>query len=236
MSVSVWLPRVAHTQLVEAADAEGVSLAVLARRAAASAMATDDGRLGMPAPSGEAVDALRTAGYALNQILPAWTATATRAQDTALTARTAAVMDRITHAASGIRLLPRASPTLGAAGQPSDPGRWRLVRVTTDAHTAQWWAQAGTAAGFRSSANWVRDALAGAHGLAVARPPTPATIAARAVSGRVLGLLAQSEAVADERPAASGVDLRRRIDAAAVAIWAGLESLLAYGGDPKARR
>ena len=45
----------------------------------------------------------------------------------------------------------------GAAG-------WRLVRVTTDPTTERVWTAAAEAAGFRSVANWVRDALAGLMG------------------------------------------------------------------------
>ena len=97
------------------------------------------------------------------------------------------------------------------------------------------WSAAANAAGFRSVANWVRDALAGLYGLAMARPPAPATIDARAVAGRVAGLIAQTEtAVADWPIGAPGLD--RRVEAAADALWAALESLIGYGGDPKARR
>ena len=62
---------------------------------------------------------------------------------------------------------------------------WRLVRVTVEPGSVEVWSAAARAAGFRSVANWVRDALAGLYGVAVARPPAPATIDARAVAGRV---------------------------------------------------
>ena len=106
--------------------------------------------------------------------------------------------------------------------------------MTVEPATVQVWSAAAQAAGFRSVANWVRDALAGLYGLAVARPPAPATIDARQVAGRVLGLVAQTEtAVADWPPAGCSIG---RIEAAADALCAALESLIGYGGDPKARR
>ena len=49
------------------------------------------------------------------------------------------------------------------------------------------------------------------------------------------GLIAQTEtAVADWPISVPGLD--RRVEAAADALWAALESLIGYGGDPKARR
>ena len=81
----------------------------------------------------------------------------------------------------------------------------------------------------------MRDALAGVHGLDVARPPTPSTIDARQVVGRVAGLIAQTETAVAEWPiSVPGLD--RRVEAAGEALWAALESLIGYGGDPKARR
>ncbi|SIG55113.1 Uncharacterised protein [Mycobacteroides abscessus subsp. abscessus] len=88
-------------------------------------------------------------------------------------------------------------------------------------------------AGFRSVANWVRDGLAGCYGLEVTRPPTAATTDARQVCGRVLGLIAQTEAL--DWPY-DDAGLEPRIEAAGGAVWAALESLIAYSGDPKARR
>ena len=51
--------------------------------------------------------------------------------------------------------------------------------MTVEPATVQVWSAAAEAAGFRSVANWVRDALAGLYGVAVARPPAPVTIDAR---------------------------------------------------------
>ena len=84
----------------------------------------------------------------------------------------------------------------------------------------QVWSAAAEAAGFRSVANWVRDALAGLYGVAVARPPAPVTIDARAVAGRVLGLIAQTEtAVADWPTAAGWIDASRRPPTRCVRRW-----------------
>ncbi len=69
---------------------------------------------------------------------------------------------------------------------------------------------AAGAAGFRSVANWVRDALAGLYGLAVPRPPTPATIDARTVAGRLLGLVAQAETAVTDWPGGVLIDASRR--------------------------
>ena len=60
------------------------------------------------------------------------------------------------------------------------------------------------------------------------------TIDARAVAGRVLGLVAQTEIAVSGWPAGGVLD--GRVEAAADALYAALHSLVAYGGDPKARR
>jgi hypothetical protein len=231
VSVSVWLPAAAHTRLAAAAAAAGVSLPVLARRAAASAVDASTGRVGLPAPPAGAVEELRAAGYDLNRLLPAASAASTEAQRAAIGERIAAVLDRIRVAAGAVRLSP---PTGAAGGRSGDRGGWRLVRVTTDPHSVSVWSMAAKAAGFGSVANWVRDALAGVYGLDVARPPAPGTIEARAVAGRVLGLVAQTETTVADWSAGGVLD--GRIEAVADALYAALHSLIAYGGDPKARR
>ena len=241
-SVSVWLPSAAHAALAGIAAREGVSLAVLARRAAAYAVGADGGRVAMPAPTGETVEELRAAGYGLNRLLPAFSEAATAAQRAAITARIGAALDRIAAAAARVCLSPSsarlARPVADGDGGGGGRGRgegWRLVRVTTDPQTVRLWEGATKAAGFRSVANWIRDALAGLYGVAVARPPTPVTIDARQVAGRVAGLIAQTQiAVADWPISVPGLD--RRVEAAGDALWAALESLVGYGGDPKARR
>lgn len=240
VSVSVWLPVAAHTELAAVAVLEGVSLPVLARRGAAVAVAAPGGRVAMAAPTTDAVDELRAAGYGLNRLLPAAGGVLTAAQCGVLAGRLVAVLDRVTTAAAGVRITaPGGRPT--ASGSGSAEGRraagggdgWRLVRVTTDPATEAVWAVAAQVAGFRSVANWVRDGLAGCYGLGVARPPTAATTDARQVCGRVLGLIAQTEAL--DWPHDDG-GLERRVEAAGGAVWAVLESLIGYGGDPKARR
>ena len=241
VSVSVWLPTEAHHKLTVAAAGEGVSLPVLARRAAARAMGATDGRVGMPAPSVEAVGELRAAGHELNRLLPALGAATTRAQEAAVAARLTGALKRVAQASDGMRLQPRcdgAEPVRRhgvADGDADGRERWRLVRVTTDPDTATWWVNAATAAGFRSPANWVRDALAGVHGLTVARPPAAATIEARAVAGRVLGLLAQTDTALAMRPHLGGV-LSGSVEAAETELWTALQSLLTHGGHPRARR
>jgi len=214
-SVSVWLPAAAHAALAAAAAAEGVSVAVLARRAAAAAaVEAAGGRVGLPAPPAAAVEELRAAGYGLNRLLPA-------------------ALDRIITAATRVRIRAPAGAA-GAIPICADPGGWRLVRVTADPSSVAVWSAAAAAAGFGSVANWVRDALVGVHGLAVARPPAPATIEARTVAGRVLGLVAQTETAVAGWPA--GGVLEGRIEAVAAALYVALGSLVACGGDPKARR
>lgn len=235
VSVSVWLPTLVHTHLAAMAAVEGVSLPVLARRAAAGAVEASGGRVGMAAPAVEAVEELRAAGYGLNRLLPAADAAADVAARAAIGERIAAVLDRITMAADGVRLNPPARGLVGADLDGS-VARWRLVRVTVDPTVAQMWKLVAEVAGFRSVANWVRDALAGMYGLDLARPPAPAVIDARAVAGRVLGLVAQAETTISDWPTAAGSVLEERIAAAADALYAALHSLVAYGGDPKARR
>lgn len=234
VSVSVWLPAPVHAALAGVAAAVGVSLPVLARRAAAAAVEAPGGRIGMPAPGAEAVEELRAAGYGLNRLLPAADAATGKAAQAVIGERIAAVLDRITAAADGVRLDPPVDGTVGA--DCDDSAGWRLVRVTVDPVVAQMWTLGAEVAGFRSVANWVRDALAGAHGLDVARPPAPATVDARAVAGRVLGLVAQAETIVSDWPAAAGGGCEQRIAAAADALYAALHALVAYGGDPKARR
>jgi hypothetical protein len=142
-------------------------------------------------------------------------------------------LERISVAAEDVRLTPPAHSAAGG-GVDGSAARWRLVRVTTDPNTVAVWKQAAKAAGFESAANWVRDALAGAHGLAVLRPPAATTIDARAVTGRVLGLIAQTETAAADWPTGEAFD--KRLTEAGDVLYAALHSLTAYGGDPKARR
>lgn len=242
VSVWVWLPAPAHAELARIAATEGVSSAVVARRAAARAVAAVDGRVSMPAPMVNAVEELRAAGYEVNRLLPALDGAVTGAQEAAIAARLGAAVERVAAASGGVRLRPSrggATPvrldgvddTVGGVGRE----RWRLVRVITDPDTAACWTQAAAAAGFRSTANWVRDALAGTHGLAVPRPPAAVTIEARAVAGRVLGLLAQTTTALAIRPHLGGV-LGGPIEAAEDALWTALHSLLTQGGQPTARR
>ena len=242
VSVSVWLPAAAHMSLAAVAASEGVSLPVLARRAVAVAVDGEGGRVSMPSPPVDGVDELRAAGHGLNRLLPDAGGVLTAAQYGALAGRMVAVLDRITAAAAVVRIGPPAAGRRGVASASSavgpaagDRDGWRLVRVTTDPDTAQRWAAAAQAAGFRSVANWVRDGLAGCYGLVVARPPSVVTVDARQVCGRVLGLIAQTETTTGDWPH-SDSGLERRIEAAGGAVWAALESLIGYGGDPKARR
>ncbi len=237
-SISVWLPGAAHAQLARAAASEDLSLPLLARRAAARGVQSVDGRVEMPAPSFEAVERLRAAGYGLNRLLPALGAATTEPQEAAIVGRLKISLNGVSDAARKMHLQPPpGSPktcTLPAADNKFDD-RWKLVRVTTDTDTAQRWEQVAQAAGFRSTANWVRDALAGSHGLPIARPPATSTIDARVVSGRVQGLLAQTEALTYRRPI-HRANLRPYLEAADAAVWASLDSILAWGGHPKARR
>ena len=176
-----------------------------------------------------AVEELRAAGHALNRLLPAMSTASTDAQRGAIAARIGAALDRITAAATGVRLTaPGGAGSTGVGGD-----GWRLVRVTIEPATVEVWSAAARAAGFRSVANWVRDALAGLYGVAVARPPAPSTIDARQVAGRVAGLIAQTETAVADWPSR---ELDRRVEAAGEALYAALESLIGYGGDPKARR
>ncbi|MFQ2845600.1 hypothetical protein [Mycobacterium paragordonae] len=240
VSVSVWLPAAAHTVLAAVAIGEGVSLPVLARRAAAVAVETAGGRVWMLSPSVQAVEELRDSGHGLNRLLPAAGGVLSAAQRGALARRMAVVLDRVSTAAAGVCISApaggrrRVGSASGAAA--GDRVGWRLVRVTTDPDTARLWAAVAQAAGFRSVANWVRDGLAGSYGLEVARPPSVITADARQVCGRVLGLIAQTEAITLDWPYGGGEELGRRVEAAGGAVWAALESLIGYGGDPKARR
>lgn len=241
VSVSVWLAAAAHDVFAAVAANEGVSLPVLARRAAAVAVDGEDGRVWMPSPPLAAVDELRAAGHGLNRLLPAAGGALTAAQRAALAGRMVSVLDRVSTAAAGVRINAPAGGRRGAASTggtaAGDRAGWRLVRVTTDPDTAQRWAVAAQAAGFRSVANWVRDGLAGLYGLEVARPPSVVTLDARQVCGRVLGLIAQTETATGDWPQSfSDGGLERRIEAAGGVVWAALESLITYGGDPKARR
>lgn len=235
-SVSVWLPTGAHAVLGAVAAGEGVSLPVLARRAAARAVASVNGRVGMVSPTAEAVGELRAAGHELNRLLPALVAVTTAVQEQAVAMRVERALKRIAAAAVGLRLSPsRDSPKVAPPASVGGAGRrWRLVRVTVDPDTARCWELAARAAGFRSTANWVRDALAGTHNLAVARPPLPVTVEARAVIGRVLGLLAQTDAAIAARPHL-GPMLGGSTEHADAGLWAGLQSLLKHGGHPQAR-
>ena len=236
VSVSVWLPTDAHTELSAVAAVEGVSLPVLARRAAARAVASVDGRVRMCAPAAEVVGELRAAGYELNRLLPALATSTTEVQERAVAARVRIALERIASASGELQLASSCEAlTVVRSGASASRKRWRLVRVTTDPDTALCWESAARAAGFRSTANWVRDALAGVHGLSVSRPPIPATVEARSVAGRVLGLLAQTDAAIAIRPAL-GRMLRGSAADCEAALWSGLVSLLDHGGHPRARR
>ena len=164
----------------------------------------------MPAPPAEAVEELRAAGHALNRLLPAMSTASTDAQR----GRDRGADRRPRWTA----LLPR-RPGVRLTAPPAGAGAaWLLVGMgggwcgsLSSRPPSQVWSMAARAAGFRSVANWVRDALAGLYGLAVARPPAPVTIDARAVAGRVLGLVAQTEtAVADWPPAECSIGASRR--------------------------
>lgn len=175
----------------------------------------------MPAPAADAVEQLREAGHALNRLLPAMSTACTDAQRSAIAARITAALDRITAAATGVRLTAPAGPGGGGGGGGGSGGDgWRLVRVTIEPATVEVWSAAAAAAGFRSVANWVRDALAGLYGLAVARPPTPVTIDARTVAGRLLGLIAQTETAVADWPSR---ELDRRAEAGGEALYVALE-------------
>jgi hypothetical protein len=232
-SVSVWLPAPVHAALRAISEMEGASLPALARRAAAAAMKTAAGRVRMDAPTVEAVVGLGTAGDGLHQLLPTANAAANTAAQTRIGHQITAGCNRIAAAAGDIRLNPPTHDTVNNHHHEPAP-EWKLVRVTTDAMTVQMWKAAAGEAGFKSVANWVRDALAGAHGLDLPRPPAPATIEARVVTGRILGFIAQAETMVSDWPACGVLD--EPITQAADALYTALHCLVAHGGDPRARR
>lgn len=238
VSVSVWLPVAAHEQLRQQAVVGG-SLPVLARAAAAAGVAAPGGRVGMPAPDGAAVERLRDAGYRLNRLVAALNeglvGTATIAAHRALATRIAPLLMEVGQAAHGVRLHPPAHRPFSGSEKDGGGQGWRLVRVTTDPATAARWESASGVAGFRSVANWMRDAMAGAYGLAIPRPPALVTVEARAVVGRVLGLVAQVQLAADEVAVIDRV-CSAPAESAGTELAACLESLVVYGGDVKARR
>lgn len=243
VSVSVWLPVAAHAQL--RAQSQGAGLPVLARQAAASGVAAPDGRVAMLTAEGATVDALRAAGYRLNGLIAALNealaAQASVVQYRALAARIAPLLGEVAQVGIAVRLppprYPHDRPLAGYGGRSDDGGGpgWKLVRVTTDPDTAARWTQAAAVAGFRSVANWLRDCLAGVHQLAISRPPMLATIEARAVAGRVSGLVAQVQLAADDIAVIDRVCGPPAETAGAVLVDV-LESLVMYGGDIKARR
>lgn len=240
VSVSVWLPvAAAHEQLRQQADG---SLPVLARAAAAAGVAAPGGRVGMSAPDGAAVEGLRDAGHRLNRLVAALNeglvGTATIAAHRALAARIGPLLVEVGQAAHGVWLRTPVHRPLSGFGDEvgsSEESGWRLVRVTTDPVTLARWEQAAEVAGFRSVANWVRDALAGAYQLAIPRPPALTTMEARAVVGRVSGLVAQVQLAADEVAVIDRV-CSAAAESAGTELAGCLESLVVYGGDVKARR
>lgn len=234
-SVSVWLPAPVHAALAAIAAAQATSLPALARRAAAAAVQAPGGRVQMGAPQVKAVAGLGRAGDDLHRLLSATATAADNTQRTLIAQQIAATCDRIAVAASSLRLNPPAHGTVSDdRRKPGGQPEWKLVRVTADAVTVQMWKTAAAGAGFGSVANWVRDALAGAHGLDLPRPPTPTTTEARAVTGRVLGLIAQAETTVFEWPAGGVLD--EPITCAADALYTALHFLVAHGGDPGARQ
>lgn len=243
VSVSVWLPAAAHTQLRghTAAATVSASLPVLARRAAAAAVSAPGGRVGIAAPDDVAVEALRDSGYrlnglvaALNEQLSAPRGSGTGAQYRALAVRIAPAVDEVARAAVEVRLAPGGHRHTGPE-MASDGQQWKLVRVTTDPGTLTRWEQTAAVAGFRSVANWIRDSMAGVYPLPIARPPALATIQARTLVGRIGGLIAQVQLAADQIAVidrlCSGV-----AETASTVLAEVLESLVTYGGDIKARR
>lgn len=249
MSVSVWLPLAAHTQLEHwrgSGEADGAgSLAMLVRAAGAAAVAAPGGRVNLAAPDAAAVDQLRTSGYRLNGLVAALNEglggvtgvagpRATVAWHRAVAARIAPVLGEVIDAAAAVRLRPlKNRPEDGQMMAGEQP--WKLVRVTTDPGTVARWELAAKAAGFRSVANWLRDGLAGVHQLPIARPPALATIDARSVVGRVSGLIAQVQLAADEIAVIDRV-CGPVAERAGEALAMSLDSLVVYGGDVKARR
>lgn len=244
VSVSVWLPVAAHSQLRQQ-TAAGASLPVLARAAGAAAVAAPGGRVGLAVPDAAAVEGLRAVGYRLNGLVAALNEglggvaggagrRASVAQHRAVAARVAPVLGEVIEAVGGVRLWPpRNRQEIGVQMMSGEP--WKLVRVTTDPGTVARWESAAHVAGFRSVANWLRDGLAGVHQLPIARPPALVTIEARSVVGRVAGLVAQVQLAADEIAVIDRV-CGSAAERAGVVLAAALDSLVAYGGDVKARR
>ena len=68
------------------------------------------GGWGCPRRPRMAVEELRSAGHALNRLLPAMSTACTDAQRGAIAARIAAALDRITGAAAGVRLTAPPAP------------------------------------------------------------------------------------------------------------------------------
>ncbi|MBN7314882.1 hypothetical protein [Mycobacteroides abscessus] len=244
-AVWVWLPAASHAVIRLLAGQRAASLPMLARQAAAAAVAAPGGRVGIGAPDDVAVEALRTMGYllngavaALNEMLAAPGSGATVAQYRAIAARLAPLLGEVADAAgalvldvpSGVRARARDD---GASADPQ--GRWRKIMVTTDALTLTRWKAAADAAGFTSVPNWIRDAMAGSYQLAIPRPPALATIQARTLAGRIGGLVAQVQLAADQIAVIDRI-CSGPAETASTVLSQVLESLLMYGGDIKARR
>lgn len=236
VSVSVWLPVSAHEQLRE--RAQGASLPVLARSSAAVGVAAPGGRVAMTAPDGAVVERLRAAGYRLNGLVAALNeglaGTATIAQYRALAARIVPLLEEVADIADAVQLRPPLHRSLVGSDN-GDGWGWKMVRVTTDPDTQARWQRVTQVSGFRSVANWVRDAIAGVHGLAIPRPPALATMEARSVVGRVTGLVAQVQLAADQVAVVDRV-CGGRAESAGTFLAVALDSLVSYGGDVKARR
>lgn len=243
VSVSVWLPLAAHTQLRgHATDATAsVSLPVVARQAAAAAVAAPGGRVRLAAADAAAVARLRDTGYrlnglvaALNEQLSAPRRSGTGAQYRALAVRIVAAADEVAKAAVQVRLRPDVHLYTGSE-MTSSGQQWKLVRVTTDPGTLARWEQTATVAGFGSVANWIRDAMAGVYQLPIPRPPALTTIQARTLVGRIGGLVAQVQLAADQIAVIDRL-CSGPAETASTVLAEVLESLVMYGGDIKARR
>ncbi|MBN7438798.1 hypothetical protein IUS38_24765 [Mycobacteroides abscessus subsp. abscessus] len=244
-AVWVWLPATSHTVLRQMAGVRGASMPVLARQAAAAAVAAPGGRAGLPAPDDAAVESLRNVGYrlnggvgALNEMLAAPRSSTTAAQYRAIAARLAPLLGEVADAARALVLdVPSgAQAQANDDGALTDPeGRWRKIMVTTDAVTLARWKVAADAAGFTSMPNWIRDAMAGAYQLAIPRPPALVTIQVRALVGRIGGLVAQVQLAADQIAVIDRLcsGLAETVSTVLAEV---LESLVMYGGDIKARR
>lgn len=244
-AVWVWLPATSHAVVRQLARQRGASMPVLARQAAAAAVAASGGRVGIAAPDDAAVEALRNVGYrlnggvaALNEMLAAPPLSTTAAQYRASAARLAPLLGEVADVAGALVLEAPSGARAQASDDdaPTDPEeRWRKIMVSTDAATLARWKAAADAAGFTSMPNWIRDAMAGTYQLAIPRPPALATIQARALAGRIGGLVAQVQLAADQIAVIDRL-CSGPAETASTVLAEVLESLVMFGGDIKARR